>query len=154
MKKEEINKIKTQAEDFLKEFGLPFSLEINYQKQTNVLYFQIDSEQPASLIGYHGDVIYSLQIIFSFLVHRILGQWIKVYVNVGDYRQKKEEQLKNLALNLATKVKYSQEPQIISNLTAAERRIIHLTLANHPDVYTESEGEGESRHLVVKPKIS
>lgn len=99
-----------------------------------------------------GETLQAIQLILSFVVHKSSGEWVKTLVNVGDYRQKREEQLKKLALNLAMKVKFSGEAQAVPNLTPSERRAIHLILANHPDVYTESEGEGRERQLVIKPK--
>ncbi len=89
----------------------------------------------------------------SFLIHKSLGSWVKVMVNVGDYRQRREEQLKKLAMTLAMKVKFSGEAQTVPNLSPAERRIVHIALTDHPDVCSESEGEGRDRQLVIKPKI-
>jgi len=104
------------------------------------------------LIGFHGETLSAVERILSFMIHRVLGRWHKVVVNVGDYRQKREEQIKRLALNLAMKAKFSKETQSIPNLSASERRIVHLVLADHPDVYTESEGEGKERYLTIKLK--
>ncbi len=113
---------------------------------------QLESPEAAALIGFHGETLQALQLIFSFLVHQVLDQWVRVVVNVGDYRQKREEQLSRLAQNLAMKAKFSGEQQIIPNLSAAERRIVHLALADRPDVFTQSEGEGRQRQLIIKPK--
>lgn len=113
---------------------------------------QLESPEAAALIGFHGETLQALQLIFSFMSHQVLGQWVRVVVNVGDYRQKREEQLNRLAQNLAMKAKFSGEQQIIPNLSAAERRIIHLSLADRPDVCTLSEGEGRQRQLIIKPK--
>jgi len=113
---------------------------------------QLESPEAAALIGFHGETLQALQLIFSFIVHRDLERWVRVVVNVGDYRQKREEQLSRLAQNLAMKAKFSGEQQIIPNLSAAERRIVHLALADRPDVFTQSEGEGRQRQLIIKPK--
>ncbi|MBU2577418.1 single-stranded DNA-binding protein, partial [Patescibacteria group bacterium] len=112
----------------------------------------LDSPEAALLIGFHGETLQSLQLIFSFLAHKLTGEWYKVSVDVGDYKQKREEQLRKLALNLAVKAKLSGEAQSIPNLNANERRLIHLVLAENPDVLSESEGEGRQRVLIIKPK--
>lgn len=154
MNKESLEKIKEKTDHLLTQLEVPFSTEVNFNKETNTIEIQINSEEPSLLIGYHGETLLSLQIILSFIVHKLTNQWFKVLVNVNDYRQKKEEQLKNLALNLATKVKFSQQPESIYHLSPSERRIIHLALSNHPDVTTVSEGEGQERHIVIKPKAT
>jgi len=151
--KDKISKLDKETASLLSELGVKANFTITYDEAEKILNFQIDSEEAAALIGFHGETLQSLQLILSFLVHKTLDEWAKVLVNVGDYRQKREEQLRKLALNLAMKAKFSQEAQTISNLSAAERRIIHLCLTDHPDVSTQSEGEGKERQLVIKPKI-
>jgi len=150
--KEELAKTKLQAENLISELGVAAEVKVEWDKELNILSFQLESENAASLIGFHGETLQSIQLILSLVIHKVIGRWIRVLVNVGDYRQKREEQLKKLALNLAMKVKFSGEVQTVPNLSASERRIIHLALADHPDVVTQSEGEGRERELVIKPK--
>lgn len=109
-------------------------------------------EDQGILIGYHGENINSLQLILNLMLSKKLNQWQRVLVDVGDYRQEQEERLKQMAQNACQKVKFSQNPVIITGLKPFERRIIHLVLADHPEVYTESQGEGLARELVVYPK--
>lgn len=154
MTKEELEKVKLETEKLIAELGLSAEVKTDFDKETGVCAVQLESENAASLIGFHGETLQSIQLVLSFFVHKITQKWVRVLVNVGDYRQKREEQLKKLALNLAMKVKFSGEAQYIPNLTASERRIVHLVLADHPDVYTESEGVGRERQLVIKTKGS
>ena len=153
MTKKEIEKIKQETISLLSETGMQAEVKMDFLKEENLLNVQIDSPQAAYLIGFHGETLQALQLILTFFVHKQIGSWMKLNVNVGDYRQKREEQLKKLALNLAMKAKFSGEAQAVPNLTPSERRAIHLILANHPDVYTQSEGEGKERQLVIKPKV-
>lgn len=155
MSKKAIEKIENSISDLIAEMGIEAKVKaeiIKTEEKEDLLQIQIDSEQAASLIGFHGETLHSLQIVSSYIAHKFLEKWTKVAVNIGDYLQKREEQLQKLALNLAMKAKFSQEQQIIPNLTAAERRIIHLALADRPDVVTQSEGEGKLRQLTIKPK--
>lgn len=154
MTKEEIEKIKKIILELFSEINIQAEVEINYDEEAGVLNIGIESPEAAVLIGFHGETLQSLQLITSFMVHKLLERWVKVSVNVGDYRQKREDQLTKLALNLAMKVKFSGETQSIPNLNASERRIVHLVLTDHPDVYTQSEGDGEQRQLFIKSKIS
>jgi len=153
MNKNQLTQINKIAIELLTEIGLECEVKTEFDEKVRVIKIQIDSPEAALLIGFHGETLQSLQLILSFMTHQILREWIKVNVNVGDYRQKREEQLKKLALNLAMKAKFSGETQIIPNLSASERRIIHLVLADHPEVISESEGEGRNRVLTIKPKI-
>jgi spoIIIJ-associated protein len=57
-----------------------------------------------------------------------------------------------MALSTAQRVASENEPQAIYNLKNSERRVIHVALTNHPSVETISEGEGENRHIIVKPR--
>jgi len=152
MENEKAKKIKELTEKLLRLLLVKGTVEVYEEKESRSFIVQIEAENSGYLIGYHGETIDALQLVLSLVVYKQLGSWQKLVVNVGNYWQQREEQLKKLALNVAQKVKFSKEPQPIADLSPRERRTIHLFLMNHPDVYTESEGEGENRRLVVKPK--
>lgn len=154
MTKEEITIIEKEANELLSNLEVSAKSTAEFNEENGTVNVQIDSEEAAALIGFHGETLQSIQMILSFMVHKSLGNWVKVIVNIGDYRQKREEQLNRLALSLAMKVKFSGEAQAIQNLTPSERRIVHLALADNPDVSTESEGEGRERQLIIRPKSS
>jgi len=149
---EKVKIVKKITEELLKNLLIEALVEVSQEEKNNLFKVQIETNDSGILIGYHGETIEALQLILSLIISNELGNWCRLVVNVGDYRQQREDKLKKLALNIAQKVKFSGQPQEISGLSSFERRIIHLALANHPDVFTESEGEGEERRLVVKPK--
>lgn len=153
MTEKDLEGIKIKAEDLLLDLQVQAEVKVDFDQDLGLINIQIDSVEAAMLIGFHGETLQALQLILSFMVHQLLGEWTKVVVNVGDYRQKREEQLRKLALSLAMKVKFSGEAQGIPNLSPGERRLVHIILADHPDVRTESEGEGRERQLVIKPKV-
>jgi spoIIIJ-associated protein len=154
MNKDDLAKIQAEANSLLTELGVEAEVVASFDEENGVVNLQIESPEAAFLIGFHGETLQALQLILSFISHKVLGDWTKVAVNVGDYRQKREEQLRRLAINLAMKAKFSGEVQSIPNLSAAERRIIHLALTDHPDVASESEGEGRQRVLTIKPRTA
>ena len=86
------------------------------------------------------------------IVQKKLGEWIRVVVDVGDWREKQEQRVKDLAYQIVEKAIETGQPQPIYNLTPSQRRVVHMALADNKDVLTESEGEGEDRYLVVKPR--
>jgi len=151
MKKTEeiIQKTAEELLNFLEIVKPKLSLE---KDQEGVFHLNIKTEDSGILIGYHGENVYALQLLLSLIVYKKLGKWQRIVVDVGGWREKREEQLKRMALAAAQRVKFSQESVVIPYLNAAERRVIHLALANNPDVTTRSEGEGRERKLVVEPK--
>ena len=86
------------------------------------------------------------------MVKGVTGEWIRIIVNIGDYRQKQEQKLFALADQSADRAIETKEPQPIYNLTAGQRRIIHMYLSKRDDVVTESQGENLERFLVIKSK--
>lgn len=154
MNKDNVLKIQEEITSFINELGIEAQVQLTFEEDDaqGSLICQIESLEAAALIGFHGETLQSLQLILSFLVHKSQSEWVKILVNVGDYRQKREEQLHKLALNLAMKAKFSGEAQALPNLNSSERRFIHMVLAENPDVYSESEGEGRNRLLMIKPK--
>jgi len=149
----QVKTIKTLAEQLLKQILIKGEVEVIEDKENNLYAVQIKTDDSGFLIGYHGETLAAFQLILSLMIYRKFEEWVKLTVNVGDYREKREDQLTRLALNIAQKVSFTKEAQVIPHLSSFERRIIHLALADRPDVTTESEGEGEERVLVVKPKV-
>ncbi len=113
----------------------------------------IQSSDNELLIGHQGQTLSSLQLILGIMVYKKLGEWVKVIVNVGNYREIRQEEMVELALKLAEQVKASGEPVVCPVLNANDRRLVHLALQDNPDVVAESEGEPPYRRLLIKPKI-
>ena len=120
--------------------------------ETDAFRVNIATEETGLLIGHHGKTLESLQLILGIIVSKKLGRWVKAYVNVGDYREKREEALMHMAQRAADRALTSGRPVELSRLSPAERRIIHLTLSGDERIVTESVGEGDARVLVVKSK--
>jgi spoIIIJ-associated protein len=152
MAKDKIKIAEAKAQSLLASLEIEAQVTVEEDKENNLIRLFIDSPEAAGLIGFHGETLQAIQLILSFMVHQELEEWIKLQVDVSGYRQKREEQLQKLALNLAMKAKFSGETQMIPNLLASERRFVHLVLADHPEVESFSEGEGKQRVLMIKPK--
>ncbi len=112
----------------------------------------IRGEDVADLIGRRGEHLRALQFILALMVNKQLHRRLPVIVDVDGYRQRREELLRNLAHRFAGRVRVTGEPMQMEAMPPNERRIIHLALANDPDVTTESIGEGEARRVVIKPR--
>lgn len=112
----------------------------------------LETEESGLLIGYHGETLSSLQLIIGLLVYKKLGKWLRVTVDVGNYRAKREADLQQMVLAAIERVRQIKESVMLPNLSPNDRRLVHLEVKNHPEVFSESEGEGENRRLIIKPK--
>jgi len=145
--------VEETAKELLSLMGSNASIAVEEDKVNEAVLVKINAgEETGLLIGKHGETLYSLQTIIGMVVQKKLGEWIRIVVDVGDWREKQDERLKSLAYQIVEKTIESGQPQPIYNLTAGQRRVVHLALAESKDVITQSEGEGEDRYLVVKPK--
>lgn len=139
------------SKEILEYMGVQASISVS-SEQEDAVRVDIDTEDTGLLIGYHGETINSFQRIVGMIVHQKTGDWVRILTNVGDYREKREETVKSLALRAAQEVALTKQPTALPFLVPFERRIVHMALSEHPDVITESEGEGRDRRIVVKPR--
>ena len=131
---------------------LEIEAKLAVEKEEDVFQVQLEASDPGVLIGYHGETLRALQRMVAMIVYRQIGEWLKIVVNVGDYRQRRQESLEKMALTASQKAKLSQQSQALPPMPPAERRMIHLVLAEEPGVETISEGEDRERHVVIRPK--
>lgn len=148
-----VEKIKT-FEKITKELFalLETKIGLEIKEEEGAIMIQLTTDEPGILIGYHGQAIQAVQLLLALMGFRKLGEWTRVLVNVGDYREKRQESLTKMAQAIAQKVKFSGTSQSLPPMSSAERRIIHLALADDQEVETVSEDEGRDRHVVVKIK--
>jgi spoIIIJ-associated protein len=104
------------------------------------------------LIGRHGQTMASLQYLVRIILTRRIQDSPPIVIDVDGYKQRRYDALRETARRLAEQVKTRRIPFTLEPMPAIERRIIHLTLANDPDVTTQSTGEGEARKVVISPK--
>ena len=114
--------------------------------------FDIEGDDLGILIGRRGQTLACLQFILRLIVGHQTKTWLPIVVDVEGYKQGRFEKLQALACRLAEQVKDRREPFTLEPMPAYERRVIHLALADHPDVTTESVGLGEARKVVIRPK--
>ena len=104
------------------------------------------------LIGRRGDTLRDLQFIVRLLISRKLHVWPNLVVDVEDYKERRMESLRSLAERMADQVRETGHPVSLEPMPPNERRIIHLTLRDDPDVYTESVGADDRRKVQILPK--
>ena len=113
------------------------------------LALDIKGDDLGILIGRRGQTLASLEYITKLVVVGRLRAWIPLTVDVGGYKKRRRDSLQRLALYLAEQVKSRRRAITMEPMPAAERRIVHLTLADDPDVTTHSIDEGEHRKVVI-----
>jgi len=118
---------------------------------TNIA-FDIKGDDLGILIGRRGETLACLQYVVRLIIANQSKVWPSIFIDVDGYRERRYESLRSLALRMAEQVKVKRTPFTLEPMPAYERRIIHITLADNPDVTTESNGIGESRKVVILPK--
>ena len=113
---------------------------------------EVKGEDLGILIGRRGETLASLQYIVRLIVARYQKANVPIAIDVEGYKQRRYKVLRDLALRLAQKVKSSGQSITLEPMLPDERRVVHLALSVHPDVTTQSYGEGEARKVVVMPR--
>lgn len=146
-KQQQINKI---TQDFLEKLNISGNIEVTQHEEGFAV--SIETQEAGILIGFHGDTLKSLELILTIIVSQKLGEFTRLSLDIGGYRKQREEQLIELARGIREKVLNDGQPLPILNLTPGERRTVHLLFQDDKAVTTESQGEGESRQLIIKPR--
>ena len=118
-------------------------------KQGEATILKVDGEHMGVLIGRRGETMESLSYLASLVINRMEGPYIKLGIDVGGYRGKREDDLNALARRIAERVQrtgccYEMEP-----MNPYERHIIHTAIAGIEGVRSESKGEGKDRRVVI-----
>jgi len=113
------------------------------------LALDIKGDDLGILIGRRGQTLACLEYITKLIVVGHLKTWLPLSVDVAGYKERRRDSLQRLALYLAEQVKSRRNSITMEPMPADERRIVHLTLADNPDVTTHSIGEGEDRKVVI-----
>jgi spoIIIJ-associated protein len=122
------------------------------EDEEGTMTFEIDGPDAGLLIGRRGETLQSLQFIVRMVTNRQLGRKAHVVIDIEDYRERRVQMLRRLARRTAGRVGSSGREYSLEPMSPAERRIVHMSLAAHDEVRTESEGEGNQRRVVIFPK--
>ncbi|MBM3298974.1 MAG: Jag N-terminal domain-containing protein [Deltaproteobacteria bacterium] len=133
---------------------MPIEAEVHASLQGNAIYLDMKGDVSGILIGKKGQTLDALQ----FLVNKIInknnppGSKIEIIVDTENYRVRKTENLREMALKMSEKAKKTLKPVSLVPMPPNERRIVHLILAEEREVYTKSYGEGPLRRIIVYPR--
>ncbi len=112
---------------------------------------EIYGGDPGKVIGRGGRTLAALEFVTNAVVNRDEASALRVSIDVGGYKRRRDERLRNEAQKAAGRVRKTGNPVELEPMSAGERRVVHMALADDPDVVSESYGEGKNRRVVVRP---
>ncbi len=151
-KDEEAEQLVSELLDyFLGAMGVVADTYVREDDEDGSMTFEIEGQDAGLLIGRRGETLQALQFLIRMVTNRQLGRKAYVVIDIEDYRERRVQMLRRLARRTAGRVGSSGREDSLEPMSPAERRIVHMALAGHPDVRTESEGEGNQRRVVIFP---
>lgn len=112
---------------------------------------EVSPQDSGLLIGYHGEVLTSIQLILNLIYFNLEKEKKPVRLNINNYKEKRQQSLEQLAQTTATKALERNLPIPIFHLSSYERRLVHIALADREDVHTYSDGESSGRTIYISP---
>lgn len=113
--------------------------------------FDIKGDDLGVLIGRRGQTLASFQYLVRLMVAQQVHSWTPLTVDIEGYKKRRLESLRSLALRLADRVTSNKRSMTLEPMPPDERRMVHMALADHPDVTTQSIGDGDSRKVTILP---
>ena len=130
--------------------GVPAQIEASENEEQ--LRMVLSGENMSILIGRRGETLDALQYLTSLNVNRGREDYLRVSLDTENYRAKREEALRKLAVRMANRAKKSGRRVALEPMNPNERRILHSALQNDPEVTTHSEGEEPYRRVIITLK--
>ena len=151
---EELTEETKKAREFLmgltERMGVPIQVEI--AQSAEQLRFRMSGENMSLLIGRRGETLDAMQYLTSLTVNKGRDEYLRVCLDTENYRAKREEALRKLALRMAAKAKKTGKRVALEPMNPYERRILHSALQSDPAVTTHSEGEDPYRRVIITLK--
>lgn len=141
-----------EARNFLKSIfdNMGVNTEIKIKEVKDKIKVELIGSNMGILIGYRGETLDSLQYLVSLVINKGHdGEYKRVVIDTENYRAKREETLKRLALRMSHKVQKSRKVMKFEPMNPYERRIIHSALQNDKNIKTYSEGDEPNRYVVI-----
>ena len=143
---------KKYLEGILKALNIGYQIEARSIGSEQEIHYIVDSYENSLLIGVKGKTLDALQLLVRNLISTYTKDHIVTTLDIGGYRSNRAHQLEILATKTAKEVAKTKVAVKLKPMNSFERRVIHEKLSDWRDIYTESEGEGENRAIVIKPK--
>ncbi len=155
--KQNLKVTKTVVEELLERMRVKASITPRYvepedDRDRRVILVDIQGNDLSILIGRRSETLNALQYITSLIVSKELNKWVPLMIDVQGYRERRNRQLRQLGRKMAEQAIQSGRKQVLEPMPANERRVIHLELRDHPQVFTESTGDEPYRKVTISLK--
>lgn len=125
--------------------------EINEREIDSRVVVDIKVTNARDLIGEKGETLFVLQHVARRIAAKQISPALVLDIDINGYKKMRENVLRDFALDVAEQVRFHKKPIELDPMPSIDRRVIHLTLANFPDLLTESSGDGENRYVIIRP---
>ena len=149
---DELNTIKGKIDCFLKDFLSKIDDTYSYKidiEDSNIL-VNIDGMESGVLIGYRGETLNAMQTLLTSIANNNNENRVKVYLNIDNYKVKREKALEELAVKISKTVLRNNKSITLEPMNAYERKIIHSKLQDIKNISTHSIGEEPNRRIVIE----
>ena len=126
---------------------IPSRIELEVQGLS--VHCTIHGEYEEELTGQEGKILDSLQYLLRKIIAKKISERLRISIDVGEFRQKRMEELKEKAIELAALVKEDGKTQIIAALNPSERRVVHMVLQEDKEIRSRSVGEGLFKKILI-----
>jgi len=132
--------------------AMGFRATVTAREEAAQIHVSVTGPDLAPLIGRRGQALEALDLLVNLITAHRQGRRVPVVVDVERYRERRVETLQDVARRFAERARRTGRPVPLKPMSAAERRIVHTTLAEDGGVSTHSEGEDPDRHVVITPR--
>ena len=143
-----------KAADYLKKIircmGLP-KVDIKIEKSENGAMLTLDGDDVGFIIGHRGETLDALQYLAGLVANHGGGDYYRITLDIGNYREKRKQTLELLGARLAKKAVKMGRSSVLEPMNPYERRIIHMVVQTVNGARSWSEGENLNRHVVIGP---
>jgi spoIIIJ-associated protein len=135
----------------LEAFDADFQIDVKTTDNENEIYYAVQSDQNALLIGREGKTLLAMQFLLRQHLVSFTQTPVRIQLDIANYHENHRKQLEILATRTAKEVVKTGIQVKLDPMSPYDRRIVHAKLSEWRDVSTQSEGEGENRALIIKP---
>lgn len=145
-----VKKAKDITKDLLKKLKVDAKVEAT--EKDSVININLEGEDLGLLIGYHGENLEAMQLIIGLMVNKNIDneEWVPINLDVGGWRDERIQVLRTMVEKATIEVESAKEPIELPTMSASQRRMVHMIIADFPGFISESAGEEPNRKVVIK----
>lgn len=145
-----IKKAKDITKNLLKKLNVDAKVKVT--EKDSVIDINLEGEDLGLLIGYHGENLEAMQLIIGLMVNKNIDseEWVPINLDVGGWRDERIQVLRTMVEKATVDIASAKEPVELPPMSASQRRMVHMIIADFPGFISESTGEEPNRKVVIK----